>query len=422
MLTAIHSHPYSRLNLSNSESNRNFPRHRWFQFKEGFSADLVKIAVSDLGRRKTTRLLDPFAGSGTTPVQAGFMRLPVTAIEVNPFLHFAISAKCTPGHADETTMRAVVSQILNSSQAADHSPLEGKSTFAADESRNIRGLFNVDVLRIFSGLQETIRRRKNIRAPLELALLSALLDCSNAKRDGKCLRYKRKGPNDTGPRARDLRRCFEERAVQTVSDLARGEFSSKELVITSGDSRAVLKEIDNASHDLLITSPPYLNSFDYSDVYRPELFAGGFVDSNDALRAIRLKTLCSHVQVKRHFTTEVVTPLLEPIVSRLATQPLWNRNIPGMVRTYFADLATVVKEAHRVIRRNGRAWLVVSTSAYGGIEIPVDLILADVAVRSGWRLNGIFVLRQLRSAGQQWPSLRSGARPPLRESLIILEK
>jgi DNA modification methylase len=422
MLKTVHAHPYSRLNLSNSETNRDVPRHRWFQFKEGFSADLVKLAVADLGRRKTTRLLDPFAGSGTTPVQAGFMRLPVTAIEVNPFLHFAITAKCLQTLDGEASMRSVVSQVLRSGQTADRSPLEGRSTFAADDSQNVKGLFNVEVLRAFSGLQESIRRRKTIRRPLELALLSALLDCSNAKRDGKCLRYKRRPADWSGPGAPDLRRRFEGRALQAISDLARGEFDSSGITIISGDSRAVLKDTESSSHDLLVTSPPYLNSFDYSDVYRPELFAGGFVDSNDALRAIRLRTLCSHVQVKREFSSEVVTPLLEPTLARLNAQVLWNKNIPAMVRTYFADLQVVLKDAHRIVRRNGKAWIVVSTSAYGGVEIPVDLILADVAVREGWRLTGVFVLRQLRAAGQQWPVLGSGARPPLRESLIILEK
>ena len=34
-----------------------------------------------------------------------------------------------------------------------------------------------------------------------------------------------------------------------------------------------------AGFKLCVTSPPYLNSFDYTDIYRPELFLGGFVQS-----------------------------------------------------------------------------------------------------------------------------------------------
>jgi hypothetical protein len=35
------------------------------------------------------------------------------------------------------------------------------------------------------------------------------------------------------------------------------------------------------------------------------------------------------------------------------------------------------------------------------VEIPVDLILAELACKVGFRLKGVFVLRSLRAAGQQ---------------------
>ena len=85
-------------------------------------------------------------------------------------------------------------------------------------------------------------------------------------------------------------------------------------------------------------------------------------------------------------------------------------------------MGTVFKEGARVVRPGGRAWVVVSTSAYGGVEIPVDLILADCATRNGWVLRAVYVIRQLRAAGQHWAHLAPGSKPPLRESLVILER
>jgi hypothetical protein len=68
-------------------------------------------------------------------------------------------------------------------------------------------------------------------------------------------------------------------------------------------------------------------------------------------------------------------------------------------------------------------WLVVSTSAYGGIEVPVDLILAEIAQRNGWFLREIGVLRYLRSSSQYFQTSDVGNRPtgPLRESVVILD-
>jgi hypothetical protein len=63
----------------------------------------------------------------------------------------------------------------------------------------------------------------------------------------------------------------------------------------------------------------------------------------------------------------------------------------------------------------------VSTSAYGGVHIPVDFIVADAGHQAGLSLEGIYRLRHLRAAGQQWKQFETKT-PPLRESLIIMSK
>jgi hypothetical protein len=134
------------------------------------------------------------------------------------------------------------------------------------------------------------------------------------------------------------------------------------------------------------------------------------------------KTIRSHVQVSWEPAHEVMSPLLYPVLSQVKERQLWDDRLPDMILSYFFDLSSVFKELKRILKRGGQAWVVISTSAYGGVEIPVDLILADVAVRGGWKLQGVHVLRQLRSAGQQWSRLKKQAKPPLRESLLILER
>ena len=47
------------------QANKDEPIYRWFKYKEGFSAALVKYFLTEYGT-KTGKLLDPFAGAGTT--------------------------------------------------------------------------------------------------------------------------------------------------------------------------------------------------------------------------------------------------------------------------------------------------------------------------------------------------------------------
>jgi DNA modification methylase len=415
-LNSIHSYP---ADLSNFSDNRELPRHRWFEFKEGYSAALVTRACDELRRKKKLRILDPFMGSGTALVSAGFLGHSAVGIEINPFLHFAATAKCERAVKKKIDALRVIDQLLKKRPYEIRSPLEGISTFTEQPGAE-KWIFNRSVLRGFTALWNEIDPGTALAKPLKLALLSTLMDASNVRRDGKCVRYA-KDWRKVGRTSADVRESFRTRAVQVIDDLAGQAFQRENLLAIRDDCRERLKRLETKSFDLFVTSPPYLNSFDYSDVYRPELFAGGFVRDNQQLRKIRVRTLRSHVQVKREYSESVESRLLSPVLDVLP-EKLWSKDIPGMIRSYFSDMRIVLDELYRVTKPSGQGWLVVSTSAYAGVEIPVDLILADIAVKSGWGLRGVYVLRQLRAAGQHWAHLEPGAKPPLRESLIVLKK
>jgi DNA modification methylase len=411
---------FANLGLSTFDLNVGLPRHRWYSLKEGFSEALVRHAInSNRPKRRPLEILDPFAGSGTTLVSAGRLGHRATGVEVNPFLAFAARAKCSLVSGPESRLRERVDDVLKKIRYERVSPLEGLSTFTETQDKE-KWLFNRSALRGFTALDQSLAAAR-LEGPFRLALIAALMDCCNAKRDGKCLRY-RKDWQTRGFTSADVWAAFKQRAETVIKDGTTEAFTSNTTTLLKGDSRVVLARLSSKSADLVVTSPPYLNSLDYSDVYRPELFAGGFVQSNADLRAVRLRTIRSHTQVAWKGAEELVSAMITPIMQQMENLKLWNHRLPLMVKSYFADMAVILREAGRIVRPNGQAWIVVSTSAYGGIEIPVDLILADIAGAHGWKLDGIHVLRYLRAAGQHWAYLEPGSSHPLRESLIILKK
>jgi DNA modification methylase len=398
-----------------------YARHRWYFFKEGFSPAIVDHAVEDAKIREGALVVDPFCGSGTVPLQAALKGFRGHGIEVNPFLAFVARTKLA-----SCSTRAFDSALAKAKAGAKRgakSPLEGFSTFSWKHGAE-RWLFNRPVLRAFEGGWLAATRENGPAANLvKLCLLEAAMDACNAAKDGKCLRYKRDWEKlhlgrDEFDEALELQAS---RVREDIESAVRPNGGSR---VEQGDVRA--KELPD-QFKLCITSPPYLNSFDYTDVYRPELFLGKFVTSMPQLVRLRLRTLRSHVQVdwpkaSEHEYGTRYADSLRLILAR--KERLWDRRIPDMIKAYFEDMELVLKALRRKAAPTASAWIVVSTSAYAGVEIPVDLIIADIAGACGWYLREVNVLRYLgRLAGQQWTELseQKDSRPHLRESVVILD-
>jgi Putative RNA methylase family UPF0020 len=409
---------------STTQTSSDLPRHRWYLIKEGFSPKIVDAAIDSIELGSKDLILDPFCGSGTVPLTAALRGIATLGIEVNPFLAFVSNTKlksCDLGRLNEGA-KQTIDRLCSGKKK--HSLLEGYSTFSRSKELQ-KWLFNTDVLRAFTtGWYAVQNAHPSSRRFLRLALTKAAMDNCNARADGKCLRY-RKGWKKQDFGSKDFTQCFRDH-IQTII----GDIESLPLKkighVANSDSRSALANT-KITFRLCITSPPYLNSFDYSDVYRPELFLSQFVSDNDQLRQIRLRTVRSHVQTrwsppKHNDFGEIYRRAASDLLS--VSEDLWDKRIPLMVQAYFEDMKKILKLLHQKAKPDAQAWIVVSTSAYGGVEIPVDLILAQIAESVGWFLYDIGVIRHLRHSGHHWSRLPDTERPSakLRESVVVLGK
>lgn len=400
------------------------PRHRWYYFKEAFSPAIVEHMISTSGLSAGSVVFDPFSGSGTTPLTAAQSGMLGAGVEVNPFLRFVAETKGL--QADEDEFLKAIERAIKGAKSELPSHLEEFSTFSEKaplaQARD-RWLFNSSVLRAYSGASKTtVGECRSVQNLAKLCLIGATMDCANASKDGKCLRYKKDWKSREYNKF-DFIDSLEARSKIVYEDLKSCNTSSYEMSVNLGDCRNY--DIDK-KFDLCVTSPPYLNSFDYTDVYRPELFLGGFVSNMSELADLRFNTLRSHVQIKWKDPVEnefgpKYKEVFEQISSRLTG--LWNSRLPLMIQAYFEDLCLVLKALRKKAKTNASMCIVVSTSAYAGVEIPVDLIIADLANQTGWVLREVTVLRHLKRVScQQWHRLNERTDGPLlRESMVVLD-
>lgn len=407
-------------NLSNAIDTINLPRHRWYYYKEGFSPNLVNKAIDELHLGKEDLVLDPFNGSGTVTLTSAMRGIPSIGVEVNPFTAFIARTKANNVDAKELEVysKSLIETIEKDTLTT--SRWIGISTFTEHDSLK-KWLFNRPVADAYeSGFQflenfESV----HIKDVLKLALVSSLMANANARRDGKCFKYKR-GWERNGYGKNSFLETLTAKLRVCLEDVDNTQVKAPPLVVCQ-DSRSFLKNDDNNTYSLCITSPPYLNTFDYTDIYRPELFMGGFIPNNEALYQLRLNTMRSHVQALWPTPTEQsFGPEYFRVMEHLLNHQdlLMCKRIPMMVQAYFEDMKDIMVSLFHKMRNGGQVWVVVSTSAYAGMEIPVDTIIGYIGVEVGFRLKGIEIIRTIRKRKTK----NSGNINFLRESLVKMEK
>jgi DNA modification methylase len=195
-----------------------------------------------------------------------------------------------------------------------------------------------------------------------------------------------------------------------------------------------LPHICKDSIDLVITSPPYCNRYDYTRTYALELAMLG-INEKDIL-ALRQEMLSCTVENREKdllmVNHEWVQPLsicnnhellqniLEYLYMKKGNKTLNNNGIPRMVKGYFYEMACVIYELYRILTIGGEVIMVNDNVRYAGASISIDLILSDIAANIGFDIKEIAVL----SIGKGNSSQQMGThgREPLRKCVYIWRK
>lgn len=401
---------------SNSENTVNLPRHRWYYYKEGFSPYLVEKAIEQTGVKKNDLILDPFNGGGTTTLTASSLGFKSVGIEVNPFTSFL--AKTKNKDVEIKSFDSLTNLVVGSKIAPERSNLVDFSTFTEREGLD-KWLFNKEVLNAYEARWNLISNveSEDLKDLFKLAMISSAIENCNAKRDGKCFRY-RNGWENKRFNENTFTTSLEANLKKIKEDLLNTPINQQTNII-NGDCRKILSTHSLNEFKLCVTSPPYLNTFDYTDIYRPELFLGKFVTNAEELYNLRLRTVRSHIQAKWDKPELSDFGILyQKSIEHIKgnSDKIMHKNIPLMIQAYFEDMFSILKMLKNKAMKDAQIWFVVSNSAYADMEIPVDLIIGDIASKAGWYLKEIGVLRYINKRKTKYsPEIRE-----LRESVVIL--
>lgn len=388
------------------------PIHRWYGYKEGFSPSFVNEFVSKYSRSLEDIIFDPFGGVGTTGLEANKMGYNAYLMDVNPLGIFASTVKTR--HYSDIEVDHFVNEI-NLFESIEKWPI----TLSID-NKTIVKYFDETTWNSLLQIKSYISKRgdETVRNLFSLALLSLIEEISTHHKNGNGVKKKRMLPEPLSFSA--LKEKLVGRLSMYIGDIKNTNLKGETTIFYQSNLEGYALP---SKADIVLTSPPYANCFDYSKVYLTELWVGGFFTTKEDQKLFRDKSVISHVHYRWNprnetYGTDIINNLIVPILEK---KDLWSNNIIPMLKGYFSDMGKFLFNLSKNLNEGATVGIVVGNSVYGGTPIATDVILARQAEELGYKCINIKVYRKVIASSQQMILLSDYEKKYVRESLVVLK-
>ena len=365
--------------------------------------------------RADRTVLDPFAGAGTTLTVASALGWSSIGVELLPIGIAAAAARRTAALMDSARFERWVDQAVRM-------PFDepASTSFHFKHLPITRGAFPEPTEHSLAAYMEFVQRidDPDIQLLFRFACLAILEEISFTRKDGQYLRWDSRARRKAKSAFRkgeilDFVPALTSKLRQMLEDLRRvhAPVTTAPFHLIQGSCLDELPHMPQHSVDVVVTSPPYANRYDYTRTYALELAFLGL--GPEEVKSLRQTLLSCTVENKgkyrqlfqqylargnEHFFREAEQAFDEQdalhevltILNHARDRgELNNGNIPRLVHNYFFEMNFVVRELARILKPNGKVFMVNDNVRYFGEELPVDLILSDFAARAGLYVDAI---------------------------------
>ena len=438
--------PKIKRSIISFQANKTEPFYRWFKYKEGFSTSFVKNVLDQFGKSGENQVvLDPFSGIGTTITTSLENGYNAIGIELLAPGIAATKARVASRKINSDQLRELICKIRNLDFNSDK--LADKYWF---QHLNITsGAFSSETENGIATSRSFLEKEcnGNLKFLLHFAVLSILEEVSYTRKDGQYLRWDHRSPRKLKSKfnkgkIHDFKTKLLEKLEIIQEDVELQERLSfkNEYKLIEGSCLTELRNIENESIDLVITSPPYCNRYDYTRTYALELAFSGIDDKK--IKELRQTLLSATVEnkskfneLKEFYKSENKSDFFEESIKAYSEQKalkeiladlnnskpdLNNKNIPNMVSNYFFEMNFVIRELAQKMKPSGKIIMVNDNVRYNGREIPVDLLLSELAEFAGLKTDVIWVLE--RGKGNSSQQMGQHGRKEIRKCVYIWSK
>ena len=402
--------------------NMKLPVHRWFRYSAGFSADWAKEVISQY---KVKELLDPFMGSGTVCLVGDELGLKSWGVEAHPFVYRLAKGKLAWNEKIDDFKQAITDienfAVKSDINIPDDIPLLLTKCYS---KRTLLDLYKIReaYTEISGSLTEELRS-------LVFLAISAILRPVSYVGTAQCQYIL---PNKRKAKVLQPIEALNIQVGAMVNDMQQMSINSCGSKATTilGDART-LTEIPKSIIDLVVTSPPYANNYDYADATRLEMTFWGEVrswsDLHGTVRQYLMRSSSQHVSKDRlELATLLNETAIEPIKAELIKvchelelireEKGGKKAYHTMIAAYFNDMSNTFHSLRRVTKKGCTMCFVIGDSAPYGIYVPVEKWLGELAIAANF---SSWSFEKIRDRNVKWKNRKHSV--PLHEGRLWIK-
>lgn len=397
--------------------------HGIFKYPCKFIPHIPRWFLKKYGNETTKQygVLDPFVGSGTTLVESCLLGLPSYGIDIDPLsclLSKVKSAKFTDSEIKK--LESVINKILTE---LDKKIDDKKIAKFIPEFKEVRYWFPrkaiADLARIKFLIAKYSKNSKSdkIKNFLTIVLASIIRKVSFAEEQSPKPYISKKVKKNPA----DVNEVFTKNLVkyfQAIRDFSQTSISSGKVI--GYEARKVnTKQIKNEKVHLAMTSPPYINAFDYVRSLKLENIWLDSVTPEDISNLYDKQIGTEKIPINKYKNPHSKTGILL-LDKKLSQIYAIDKKRSHVVADYFDAMAKNLQEVHKVLLNNGYYCVVVGDSRIRGIEIPTSRIIIDLAKMAGFALTDDFSYI-IRNRYLRIPRMGRGGLIP-RDYILVFKK
>ena len=362
--------------------------HNYHRYPAKFIPQLVEKLVGEYVENRNAHINDPFYGCGTTIVTAISKGFKASGTDINKIAYLITKVKSTP--IEPTYLEQKIRQFLLKIKSLENNQ---KKLFHTGDIEPLIPEKHIDRINYWFTEENKIKLGKILRVIYEekddkirnfflVALSHILKTCSiwlsGSTKPTRDLRKKPANPFDA--LSRHLRKMQKGNLVFYNEVPGRVKDNvNKFLDIEIGDARR--QPVPSNSADLIVTSSPYVTSYEYADLHQLSTI---WLDLTDDLREYKKGFIGT--SYKKYENKQLLSIIGRGIVDKMFEK---NLKTAKEIEAFFIDMEEVFDESFRILKPGGRCCYVIGNTKLKGIDILNAQVFAESLQYSGFRLDRI---------------------------------